>query len=119
MEVAAHLNSNLPKPERSLISQLRLGVLPLRIETGRYTRLQVHERLCELCDSDQVEDEAHFLFDCDMYKDLRNDMQTAMNVQFDTLNLSEKFETIFKHPHILGKYLNKAMNIRKAKLSSN
>ena len=116
MVIAAHLNSNLPKPERSLISQLRLGVLPLRIETGRYTRLEVHERLCELCNNGQVEDEAHFLFECDMYNNLRNDMQTAMNAQFNTLDLPEKFETIFKHPHSLGKYLNKAMSIRKAKL---
>ncbi len=36
VEVASHIACNLPKYERSLISQLRLGILPLRIETGRY-----------------------------------------------------------------------------------
>ena len=40
VKVAAHINCNLPKYERSLISQLRLGILPLRIETGRYTNLK-------------------------------------------------------------------------------
>ncbi len=116
MKVAAHLNSNLPKFERSLISQLRLGVLPLRIETGRFTRLEVHERLCEVCDKNQVEDEAHFLFHCDMYNDLRHDMETSMTIQLNNLNLSEKFEAIFQHPYSLGKYVNKAMNVRKTKL---
>ena len=116
MEVAAHLNSNLLKFERSLISQLRLGILPLRIETGRFIGLEVQERLCEVCDNNQVEDEAHFLFDCETYNDLRNDMETAMNIQLDRLNFTEKLEVIFKHPYSLGRYVNRAMNIRKAKL---
>ena len=60
MCTASHLNCNLPKYERSLISQLRLGVLPLRIETGRFTNLAVENRICQLCDTNEVETEAHF-----------------------------------------------------------
>ncbi len=33
----------------------------LRIEIGRYERLPVEQRVCEMCDSDNVEDEMHFL----------------------------------------------------------
>ncbi len=116
MNTAAHLNSNLPKYERSLISQLRLGVLPLRIETGRFTNLEVGDRLCELCDKNQVETEAHFLFECELYSDLRNNMSTALNTDFQNLNEPQKFELVFKHPHILGKYMSRAISTRKSKL---
>ncbi len=39
---------------------LRRGTAPLRIETGRYERLTVEQKVCEMCDSDNVEDEMHF-----------------------------------------------------------
>ncbi len=67
--VASHICSNLPKYERSLISQLRLGILPIRIETVRYSNLPVPEqqRICLSCDSNQVANELHFLFHCHLY----------------------------------------------------
>ena len=55
---------NLPKYERPVISQLRLGILPLRIETGQYSNLSVENRICLLHDSGHVENESHFLFQC-------------------------------------------------------
>ncbi len=41
-------------------SMLRCGKAHLRIETGRYERLPVEHRVCEVYDSDNVEDEMHF-----------------------------------------------------------
>ena len=55
ISVASHISCNLPKYERSLISQLRLGILTLRIETGRYCNLSVENRICLLCDSGHFE----------------------------------------------------------------
>ncbi len=43
-------------------------------------------------------------------------METAMKVKFDNLNLAERFEQIFKHPYSLGRYMSKAISIRKTKL---
>ncbi len=40
----------MPRLERSLLAQLRNGVLPLKIETGRYNKVKV----------DDYEDENHF-----------------------------------------------------------
>ncbi len=51
MDTAVHLNCNLSKFHRSLISQLRLGILPIYIETGRYTSTPEHERICGMCPS--------------------------------------------------------------------
>ncbi len=45
---------------RKCLSMLRCGTAPLRIETGSYERLPVEQRVCEVCDSDNVEDEMHF-----------------------------------------------------------
>ena len=119
MCTAPHLSCNLPKYERSLISQLRLGVLPLCIETGRFVGLNEQDRTCMLCNNGQIENEAHFLFGCEMYNDYRNDLETSIGSSFDNLNLTEKFELVFKHPHSLGRYLRMAMNVRKNKLYNN
>ncbi len=66
MDTAVPLNCNLPKFQRSLISQLRLGILPINIETGRYTSTPEHDRICGMCNQNRVENEAHFMFECDL-----------------------------------------------------
>ncbi len=57
--------TNLNKPMvfkfHQCFSMLRCGTAPLRIERGRYEWLPVEQRVCEVCDSDNVEDEMHFL----------------------------------------------------------
>ena len=61
----------MSKRNRSIFGQFRLGVLPLRIETGRFTNMKVEERLCTLCEQNVVEDETHFLLSCNVYSELR------------------------------------------------
>ncbi len=116
MCTASHLNCNLPKYERSLISQLRLGVLPLRIETGRFTNLAVENRICQLCDMNEVEDEAHFLFNCKLYDVIRASFEADLGSPLQNMSISEKFNLVFEHPYILGRFMRKAMNMRKDKL---
>ena len=116
VQVASHINCNLPKYERSLISQLRLGILPLRIETGRYANTKECDRICLLCQQNKVESEAHFLFECDLYDSERNQFETGADINFRELNLVEKFRNVFKHPYRLGKFMKTAMDKRKRKL---
>jgi ssDNA-binding Zn-finger/Zn-ribbon topoisomerase 1 len=42
--------------------KFRCGVAPLKIETGRYERKELNERLCINCDN--LEDEKHVLLKC-------------------------------------------------------
>ena len=57
--------------KRSLLSQFRCGILPLKVETGRYLQIPPEDRICEFCDGNCIEDEMHLFFDCDFYSDLR------------------------------------------------
>jgi hypothetical protein len=62
------------RDHRVLLSKFRLGICPLRIETGRYEVTgrnsrgrPEHDRLCECCTLRKVEDEYHFLLQCPTY----------------------------------------------------
>ena len=59
-ESEAYLTNYLPRQQRSLLAQIRLGILPLSIETGRFQNKKVEQRLCPLC-SKCVETELHFI----------------------------------------------------------
>ena len=43
----------------------------LNIETGRYYNIDRNERFCNMCNTQSIEDEYHFILECDKYKDIR------------------------------------------------
>ena len=49
----------------------------MRIETGRWKREAVEDRICELCGTAEVEDENHLITACGMYYDLRRMYETV------------------------------------------
>jgi len=59
------------RAHRSVFAQFRCGILPLKLETGRYTQIPREFRLCIFCDENVVEDEMHFIFDCALYSNIR------------------------------------------------
>ncbi len=66
----------MDKYQRSHLSKLRRGTLPLQVELGRFARPKValEERICHCCNTNSVEDEVHFLVVCPLYSDLRYDL---------------------------------------------
>ena len=50
--------------------KFRCGVVPKRLETGRYERLSENDRVCPLI-LDGVEDEKHVLIICPVYTSIR------------------------------------------------
>ena len=58
------VKSNVKRYHRSILNKLIFGILPLEIELGRFINVKEHLRLCNVCNLDRVEDEAHFLFSC-------------------------------------------------------
>jgi hypothetical protein len=58
----------ISRKRRSILAKLRLGILPLEIETGRWRSVPINERICKLCTLDRIEDEYHFMFECPFYE---------------------------------------------------
>ena len=68
-----YLNVSVIKKYRFSITQLRLASHSLRIETGRHgqNRIDRPERICQVCDTSDLEDEYHFVLVCAAYNELR------------------------------------------------
>ena len=64
IEASGYLKISLSRFQRSLMAQLRLGILPLALETGRYYRIPIENRFCKLCQNENIEDEIQFLCCC-------------------------------------------------------
>ena len=118
----------LTRQQRSLLAQLRAGILPLRIETGRfnnikdsvtgkYRKLRPDERLCEMCKDGLIEDEFHFVCVCSIYKNIRDELYcnvTLKDPNFCDMNNLEKFNYLLNYEYkLLSDYLVKAWNKRK------
>ena len=97
-------------------SQFRCGILALRVETGRYVGEKTEERLCKVCQRGQIENELHFVFNCVMYNDFRNDLLSAIT-QKDSFLLLSVVENLIhlmnNYPRQIAKYLRNAFGKRK------
>ena len=49
-----YLKYNMYSKNRSMLAQLRFGILPIAMETGRYRGLSVENRICLCCNSMNV-----------------------------------------------------------------
>lgn len=97
-----YLLSDLLINHRSALAKFRCGVAPIRIETGRYERLALENRLCSLCNV--VESECHVICVCPAYQDLRNILfNKAKSViqNFDNLNSEHKMCAVLSNNAIV------------------
>jgi hypothetical protein len=67
----AYLAAVADRPRRACLAQLRTGSHWLRVETGRWQRLEREQRVCPHCAAGAVEDEMHMIFDCPKYDGVR------------------------------------------------
>ena len=129
-----YLKMCLPRYQRSLLAQFRAGVLPLRLETGRFNivndhesgkfrHLRIEERVCQLCNKNSVEDEYHFLMVCPLYTEDRVVLFKKIVNSFSSfkdLDDNEKFNCINKaYQKYLAKYLVCSWEKRKSILFPN
>ena len=52
---------------RECLTQQRISSHRLEVESGRYIKKPMSERICKCCRLNQVEDEKHFLCICPLY----------------------------------------------------
>ena len=109
------------RQHRSVLAQLRCGILPLKIETGRYQNIPKELRLCTLCEENVIENEIHFLLYCSKYDNIRTTFYNAVNsisTGFQNLDDIEKLRVIMT-PEIVcctAEYIWNCFNIRKSTL---
>ena len=94
-----YVSTNLKKNERSILCQFRCGILPIRIETGRYIGETPEQRLCRFCDMQTVEDERHFLLHCGLYTHIRENVfhDILLNDAFVNNNSEGKMTYLLQH----------------------
>ena len=68
---AEYLTAVADRARRARLAQLRTGSHWLRVETGRWQRLELEQRVCPHCDAAAVDDDSHMVFDCPKYAGLR------------------------------------------------
>ncbi len=59
--VEHYVKAPLSRGERSVMAKFCMGVAPIKLEMGHYTRTLEDERLCVLCQLNEIESEEHVL----------------------------------------------------------
>ena len=131
-EQPAYISKPLTFHERRLVAKTRLGCLPIRLETGRYSipRLPEEQRLCLVCKPPNqiidighvgppqpVESEVHLLFLCSAYRVERTFWFSKMTLppDFDSLPVEIKLKAVLNDPFnvkVTAKFLTHALNLR-------
>ena len=117
----SYLTMNINRKCRSYCAQLRCGILPLRIETGRYgsNYIPEEERVCNICNSGDIENEYHFIFDCSAFNEIRQQLFIKMSVLFTNFQHCDRNNRMKLFMHKDGikcfcDYLLKAFDLRKS-----
>ena len=97
VETEKYVTANLSKYERSLIGKFRSGSLQLAIETGRFRNTEINNRLCILCNQNQVENEIHFLCFYPFYHDLRQKLYSDLKI--DPESFENNYDLIIEILH--------------------
>jgi len=74
---------------RRAVAKLRSGNHSLRIESGRHCVPKLPEclRICHHCHFNQIENENHFLFHCDRYKTIGQQITSDIVLKYPSFNL--------------------------------
>ena len=114
---------NMKKSQRSLLAKLRLGVLPINIEIGRYSGTPRDERYCPLCNNNSIDDEIHVLLYCPYYNALREALiyhACSICNMFNELDDNNKVGMLASHTNMVrktAKFLFDMLKIRESKLT--
>jgi len=110
--------------QRRHFTKFRVSNHQLAIETGRYQKMPIEDRICTLCDKHVVESEIHLLFHCPFYTHLRNEFfgqidSNDINQQSDHLKLTRKLfhSNDEKTIQRFSKYIHKCFKSRQDELS--
>ena len=96
---------------RKSISKLKCSSHILQIEKGRHINQPREERLCKLCNLNEIETEEHLLLRCTFYDTLRTKYDMTTNTDSNTLLTNTP-------ANVMGQYLTDAFATRKEALEN-
>ena len=118
IETEHYLKGKINKFQRSLLTQLRIGILPLAVETGRYYRVPFESRTCQICKGNHIEDEIHFVCECKCFYSIRHRFYEKFREYFsiNEMDIYDQFCNILKvqNVRLLADYINELWNTRKS-----
>ena len=95
-----YISNVIPRMHRSAYAKFRCGVAPLKLETGRYERLQLDERYYFHC-ANKVESEKQVLLECPLYDDFRYRLFSAISCEnLDSFSDDERLSVILGSDNI-------------------
>ena len=107
---------------RRATTKLRTSSHDLLIETGRWYNIDRNARLCIKCKDNAIEDEAHLIFECNLYKNIRNDAFNYIKTQvgIDLFNNEDRIHNLkmlFDSQNLsalnaFGKFIKRAFEMR-------
>lgn len=98
------------------LARFRCAQFPLMMTEGRHLGLEREDRICPCCDLNKLESEQHFLLECPLYADIRQQfISRAENTTVDFINLMSTQN--ISSMRFLYKFLMKAGNRRKSFLA--
>ena len=74
------------KSDRSNIAKLRMCAHNLEIEKGRYVQINRTERFCKICTDLEIEDENHFLWQCEKYRKEREILFKKVSLYYNKIS---------------------------------
>ena len=120
-----YLDLSIPIYKRKNFSKLRISAHDLQIEKGRYNKTPLERRLCNFCTHAVVEDEVHFMLECELYAAERQILLASLephNINY--LSVHEKFIFLMSGnngDHFIIKqvlrFVNSAMEVRQHRQS--
>ena len=74
-EAQIHIRTPMPHMARRAISLMRTRSHILKVETGGWLKIDAQKRICNFCDMQAIEDEAHVTLRCPTYEHIRCNFQ--------------------------------------------
>ena len=86
LQVANYIFYNIPIKFRKALSKLKCSGHCLNVGVGRHNSIEYLERICYLCDKQELEDDFHFVIKCPVDKNLRDVYLPAVDSDRSTVH---------------------------------
>ena len=113
-QIANYLHHIKNRQKRTYFAQMRLGTLELEIEKGRRFDVPRAERVCNVCNFNEVENAEHFIFECVALNSCRTKTINSICTlypDFSNLSNNEKIRYLFFNENLPPELVNLAADL--------